>query len=366
VSFDRLKTILEDNMSLLGLPSIPKFSPYLGRKHQRRSSKNLLALSRTASSDTEFHDGDVLVPSCDATLDNSKTLNYAGGKAAADDGGAISSRRDEKEKNAWLLFKNEIIRLAHTLRLKGWRRVPLDGGDIISVERLSGALTNAVYVVSPPPESLLPPAEGKKQPTKVLLRIYGPQVEHLIDRETELGVLRRLARKKIGPRLLGIFLNGRFEQYFNSTTLTPANLREPETSKQIAKRMRELHDGVDLLEEEKDQGPSVWCNWDKWLNQTEKTVLYLDQQVMSAPRTLYGAHGIPGSQGVWFVVPSGTYSSRPLTSTGSSFSTIMAMRRRSERDSYSPTTTPNMAISSGSGPTMRSLRCCSRLTNTSS
>ena len=51
---------------------------------------------------------------------------------------------------AWVTFKNEIVRLAHTLRLKGWRRVPLDGGADIEVERLSGALTNAVYVVSPP------------------------------------------------------------------------------------------------------------------------------------------------------------------------------------------------------------------------
>ena len=284
VSLDRLQRILDDSMSLLGINSIPQFGPNLGRRHQRRSSKNLLALSRTASSDTEFYDGDVLVPSCDATLDNSKTMSYGGGKATADDGASISSRREGKEKQAWIVFKNEIIRLAHTLRLKGWRRVPLESGEIISVERLSGALTNAVYVVSPPAESVLPPAEGKKQPPKVLLRIYGPQVEHLIDRETELGVLRRLARKKIGPRLLGTFLNGRFEQYFNSTTLTPANLREPETSKQIAKRMRELHDGVDLLKEEKDQGPSVWCNWDKWLNQAEKTVLYLDKQVLSGSK----------------------------------------------------------------------------------
>jgi choline kinase len=282
VSLDRLQRILDDSMSLLGISSIPKFGPSLGRKHQRRSSKNLYALSRTASSDTEFYEGDVLVPSCDATLDNSKTLSYVGGKATADDGASMSSRKEGKEKQAWSVFKNEIIRLAHTLRLKGWRRVPLESGDMISVERLSGALTNAVYVVSPPAESALQPAEGKKTPSKVLLRIYGPQVEHLIDREIELGVLRRLARKKIGPRLLGTFLNGRFEQYFNSTTLTPANLREPETSKQIAKRMRELHDGIDLLKEEKDQGPAVWCNWDKWLNQAEKTVLYLDEQIRAA------------------------------------------------------------------------------------
>ncbi|OBT52549.1 hypothetical protein VE04_07752, partial [Pseudogymnoascus sp. 24MN13] len=50
-----------------------------------------------------------------------------------------------------------------------------------------------------------------------------------------------------------------------STTLTPKDLRDPETSKQIAKRMRELHDGIELLETERDEGPFVWRNWDKWV-----------------------------------------------------------------------------------------------------
>lgn len=282
VSLDRLQRIIDDSMSALGIGSIPHLGPRLNKKHRRRSSRSLKG---AASSDTEFYDGDVLVPSCDAVLDNSKTLSYTGGKAAADDAASISGRREEKEKQAWITFRNEIIRLAHTLRLKGWRRVPLDSGESISVERLSGALTNAVYVVSPPPESALVPQEGKKVPGKVLLRIYGPQVRHLIDRENELAVLRRLARKKIGPRLLGTFANGRFEQYLNAAALTAPSMREPDISKHIAKRMRELHDGVELLEEEKDQGPSVWKNWDKWLPQVEKTVLFLDKHVQS------GTHG---------------------------------------------------------------------------
>jgi len=279
VSFDRLQRILDDSMEALGLNSPAPLSPYPGRKH-RKSPRNL-SISRTLSSDTEFFDGDVVVPSCDGHLDNSKTMSYSGGKSGGGDDPSTSTAKEEKERQSWITFKNEIIRLAHTLRLKGWRRVPLNSGETISVERLSGALTNAVYVVLPPPESVLPPQDGKKQPTKVLLRIYGPQVEHLIDREKELSVLRRLARKKIGPRLLGTFLNGRFEQYFESTTLTPANLREPETSKQIAKRMRELHDGVELLEEEKDEGPNVLRNWDKWLDQVEKTVTFLDKQILA-------------------------------------------------------------------------------------
>jgi len=273
VSFDRLQRILDDSLTAFGLSSVPRFNPRLGRRH--RKSLKSLSLGRTASSDTEFFDGDALVPSCDAFLDNSKATSYQGGKAADDD--APSSNKDDKENQGWVTFKNDIIRIAHTLKLKGWRRVPLDSGNRISVQRLSGALTNAVYVVSPP-DDIAAVVEGQKPPAKVLLRLYGPQVD--IDRDNELSVLRRLARKKIGPRLLGTFQNGRFEQYFNATTLTPETMKDPDTSVQIAKRMRELHDGIELLDEERAAGPSVWQNWDRWVEQVGRAVTALDKQIL--------------------------------------------------------------------------------------
>ncbi|KAK7750412.1 hypothetical protein SLS62_007600 [Diatrype stigma] len=277
VSFDRLQRIVEEGMNALGLKSIPHYATKLSRKPQRRRS---IQLHRTLSSDTEFHDGEVLVPSCDAVLDNSKTLSYSGGKSTSSDQTPDSNEKEEKEQKAWLSFKNEIIRLAHTLRLKGWRRVALDSGESISVERLSGALTNAVYVVSPPDDLKEKTEQNKRPPARLLLRIYGPQVENIIDRENELSVLRRLAKKKIGPRLLGTFTNGRFEQYLNATTLTAANIKDPQTSKQIAKRMRELHEGMELLDEEREAGPAIWKNWAQWLPNVEPAITFLDKKIL--------------------------------------------------------------------------------------
>ncbi|KAF1733126.1 putative choline kinase [Beauveria bassiana] len=275
VSLDRLQRIIEDSMSSMGLTTVPHFSPRPPRhKLKRRGSL------RPASSDTEYAESDVVVPSCDAWLDNSKTLIYSG-TALSNEEPEASAVRVAKEKKVWLVFKNEIIRIAHTLRLKGWRRVPLGDGHRIWVERLSGALTNAVYVVTPPTD--IPEIEGKKMPPKLLLRIYGPQVEHLIDRDNELKVLQRLARKKIGPRLLGTFKNGRFEQYFNAITLRPSDLREPDTSRQIAKRMRELHDGIELLPSERDGGPGIWKNWDQWLDNVARIVQFLDKDLHNVP-----------------------------------------------------------------------------------
>lgn len=90
-----------------------------------------------------------MVPSCDAVLDNSKTLSYTGGSTESLPESGGTTEKVAKEQD-WSVFKSEIVRLAHTLRLKGWRSVPLERGGDIEVERLSGALTNAVYVVSPP------------------------------------------------------------------------------------------------------------------------------------------------------------------------------------------------------------------------
>ena len=82
------------------------------------------------SSDTEYHGDDVIVPTCDVVLDNSKTLSSSGGIAdSSNDLPALSSsKRAEKERKAWISFKNEIVKIAHTLKLKGWRRVPLERG----------------------------------------------------------------------------------------------------------------------------------------------------------------------------------------------------------------------------------------------
>lgn len=76
-------------------------------------------------------------------------------------------------------------------------------------------------------------------------------------------------------------MNGRFEQFFHARTLTAIDLRIPETSKQIAKRMRELHDGIDLLKEERVEGAFVWRNWDKWVDRCDEVISYLDQQILA-------------------------------------------------------------------------------------
>ncbi|KAI9795524.1 MAG: hypothetical protein M1833_006995 [Piccolia ochrophora] len=308
LALERLEKILTQNMDLANHDLKPSsslnVSPKATRLPRRRSSafRKLRRSSVATSSDTDYVDGDVLVPSCDVVLDNSKLLSRRCVPASAHEQIKGGSNWTSKDQEAWATFKGEVVRLAHTLRLKGWRSVPLDRGAEVDIERLSGALTNAVYVVSPPKDLKSSKATNNgaqgvstyRPPQELLLRIYGPQVEHLIDRDKELQILRRLARKSIGPRMLGTFSNGRFEEFFNAQTLTDQDLRVPETSQHIGKRMRELHDGIELLEEERDAGPTVWINWDKWVDRAEQVVCWTDRQIKTTKRI-----STPSSVNAW-------------------------------------------------------------------
>ncbi|KAL8664059.1 MAG: hypothetical protein Q9202_003351 [Teloschistes flavicans] len=305
VALEELEKILTSNLhsadDVEAAPSNQRASLTSKMGSMRRA---LRKKSTAISSDTDCPEVDTRVPSADVTLDNSKTLSYTGGAGASQ--ASLHDPGAKKEAEAWVQFKYEIVRLAHTLKLTGWRRVPLERGTEIEVERLSGALTNAVYVVSPPKNlpHTSPSTQGdatplppKKPPVsvdtksflvfpltkhrKLLLRIYGPQAEHLIDRDKELQILRRLARQNIGPKMLGTFTNGRFEEFFNARTLTAQDIRRPETSKQIAKRMRELHEGIELLEEERKAGPFMWQNWDKWKGRCEEVISWIDESMMA-------------------------------------------------------------------------------------
>jgi len=53
------------------------------------------------------------------------------------------------------------------------------------------------------------------------------------------------SRYHFGPRIYGTFTNGRIEEYFESVTLVPSDLRNKRISQWIASRMAELH-SVDL------------------------------------------------------------------------------------------------------------------------
>lgn len=145
-ALDQLSNILEKTLNMTPADAKRKIN------HVRRMSTGLKRHSAISADSDHFDSIDQLVPSCDVVLDNSKTMAYSIDDAEADSepDNEDTERRRRKEKEAWTTFRYEILRLTHTLRLKGWRRVAMEQHDEIDVQRLSGALTNAVYVISPP------------------------------------------------------------------------------------------------------------------------------------------------------------------------------------------------------------------------
>ena len=161
LALERLEQILSNSVGLgdenNSIHAEDKKDSHPSRRRTKRqgSSRGLLRkASAIASSDTEFQEPDIDVPSAEVVLDNSNTLGYSRRQESMEVDPANHKKRAIKEREDWLQFKMEIVRLSHTLRLRGWRRIPLDRGGDIDVERLSGALTNAVYVVTPPRDLL--------------------------------------------------------------------------------------------------------------------------------------------------------------------------------------------------------------------
>ncbi|KAF0553050.1 putative choline kinase 2 [Gigaspora margarita] len=142
-------------------------------------------------------------------------------------------------------LQNAIVPLIK--KIKGWNDIT-EGSQLI-VTRVSGALTNCVFFVE------------KRQvidngsPMKVVLRIYGKGADQFCSRDDELKWLKFLSPYGIGPLLLLIFGNGRFEKFLESTTLTTKEVKCSNTYIHVAKRMASLHNMVHLNPPERGTDP---------------------------------------------------------------------------------------------------------------
>jgi choline/ethanolamine kinase len=110
----------------------------------------------------------------------------------------------------------------------GWADVVVDD---VTVDHVGGAMTNLFFIVTKPSDNN----------PGVLVRIYGQGTESFFSREEETRLFELLSQKKIGVQLLGQFPNGRAEKIIDGTTLTAKQIRSPDISRRIARKMREFH-----------------------------------------------------------------------------------------------------------------------------
>ncbi|KAG0318347.1 hypothetical protein BGZ99_005726 [Dissophora globulifera] len=169
----------------------------------------------------------------------------------------------------------KVLELLHLMDVQDWADVT--DHNSLDLFRISGALTNCIFLLTGPPRVVPAPTtsttleKGSHEPVlttkprKILLRVYGVGLESLISRDAELKWLQNLSTMQIGPSLLGIFKNGRFEEYIESTTLTKDDIRHPRTSRHIAHRLCELHNIVNVFPPPEGCIPQSQENIAKWI-----------------------------------------------------------------------------------------------------
>ncbi|KAI9066690.1 kinase-like protein [Trametes sanguinea] len=206
--------------------SLPKFRP-AGRPLNRSSTSSSRSLPDNPS---------IATSPAYSTSSLSIPFEHADVDVVRVEGLRHANVRLEARRYKTLPFAEQLLRVLHTIRAPSWSE-PEITPDAITIQKVSGSLTNAVFFVSCPPVA---------NARTVLLRVYGPSSGSLISRPRELHTLHVLSsRYHIGPRVYGTFENGRVEEYFDSTALTAADLRDQQISAWIGARMAELH-GVDI------------------------------------------------------------------------------------------------------------------------
>ncbi|XP_014826630.1 PREDICTED: choline/ethanolamine kinase [Poecilia mexicana] len=102
---------------------------------------------------------------------------------------------------------------------------------------VSGGLSNLLYLCCLPDHV---PCLGE-EPRQVLLRVYGAILQGVDSLVLESVMFAILAERTLGPKLYGIFPEGRLEQYLPNTRMLTEQLSDPVISSEIATKLARFH-----------------------------------------------------------------------------------------------------------------------------
>ncbi|XP_077568272.1 choline/ethanolamine kinase isoform X2 [Stigmatopora nigra] len=115
-----------------------------------------------------------------------------------------------------------------------WKTIQINDFQISIV---SGGLSNLLYLCSLPDHMQ---SQGS-EPRRVLLRIYGAILQGVDSLVLESVMFAILAERTLGPRLYGIFPEGRLEQYLTNTRMRTDQLSNTDISAEIATKLARFH-----------------------------------------------------------------------------------------------------------------------------
>uniref|UniRef100_A0A1A8HXW3 Ethanolamine kinase n=2 Tax=Nothobranchius kuhntae TaxID=321403 RepID=A0A1A8HXW3_NOTKU len=105
---------------------------------------------------------------------------------------------------------------------------------------VSGGLSNLLYLCTLPDHVKC----LGEEPHQVLLRIYGAILQGVDSLVLESVMFAILAERRLGPKLYGIFPEGRLEQYLPNTRMRTDQLSDPAISAEIATKLAHFHEMV--------------------------------------------------------------------------------------------------------------------------
>jgi len=109
----------------------------------------------------------------------------------------------------------------------------------LCAKRLGGGTTNRVWLVTADDDD--DDDDEAQQHEAVVVRVYGSDTSHLIDREREIAVAEALARVGRVPRVVGRFQGGIVTAFAQGRTLCPQDIALPHFSAMVAAEMARWH-----------------------------------------------------------------------------------------------------------------------------
>lgn len=154
--------------------------------------------------------------------------------ATWDDDSEAESYRDGRTEEVDAETKGKAFDWCRDFLSGSWKTVPKTDFQISIV---SGGLSNLLYMCSLPDD--VPSME--EEPRRVLLRIYGAILQGVDALVLESVMFAILAERTLGPRLYGIFPEGRLEQYLPNNRMCTEDLSVPSISEEIAVKLARFH-----------------------------------------------------------------------------------------------------------------------------
>ncbi|XP_003739328.3 choline/ethanolamine kinase [Galendromus occidentalis] len=153
-------------------------------------------------------------------------------------------------------MKNKAYKICREFLSGSWKSI--SSNDMV-FKTVGGGLSNLLYYCSLPETHT--PLCG--EPSQVLMRMYGQiQGDQDASTITESIICTLLSERALGPKLFGVFPGGRLEEYIPARALVTEQIREPEISLSISRKLARLH----ALQAPLTKEPTwLFDNMEKWL-----------------------------------------------------------------------------------------------------